>query len=76
MLKRGEKGAVAEDGEEPKAEPEAKKTYVPNAGQGLVRLEYRHRWDEAFHKFLKGLASRKPLVLCVDLSVAHEKIDL
>uniref|UniRef100_A0A8C6D642 DNA repair nuclease/redox regulator APEX1 n=1 Tax=Moschus moschiferus TaxID=68415 RepID=A0A8C6D642_MOSMO len=50
--------------------------YVPNAGRGLVRLEYRQRWDEAFRKFLKGLASRKPLVLCGDLNVAHEEIDL
>lgn len=50
--------------------------YVPNAGRGLVRLEYRQRWDEAFRKFLKDLASRKPLVLCGDLNVAHEEIDL
>ncbi|PNJ36146.1 APEX1 isoform 9, partial [Pongo abelii] len=50
--------------------------YVPNAGRGLVRLEYRQRWDEAFRRFLKGLASRKPLVLCGDLNVAHEEIDL
>lgn len=50
--------------------------YVPNAGRGLVRLDYRQRWDEAFCKFLKGLASRKPLVLCGDLNVAHEEIDL
>ncbi|KAM5338368.1 DNA repair nuclease/redox regulator APEX1 [Glossophaga mutica] len=50
--------------------------YVPNAGRGLVRLEYRQRWDEAFRKFLKGVASRKPLVLCGDLNVAHEEIDL
>lgn len=50
--------------------------YVPNAGRGLVRLEYRQRWDEAFRKFLKGLASHKPLVLCGDLNVAHEEIDL
>ncbi|KAI4579194.1 hypothetical protein MJG53_001066 [Ovis ammon polii x Ovis aries] len=50
--------------------------YVPNAGRGLVRLEYRQCWDEAFRKFLKGLASRKPLVLCGDLNVAHEEINL
>uniref|UniRef100_A0A8C6RUE2 exodeoxyribonuclease III n=1 Tax=Nannospalax galili TaxID=1026970 RepID=A0A8C6RUE2_NANGA len=49
---------------------------VPNAGRGLVRLEYRQRWDEVFRKFLKGLASRKLLVLCGDLNVAHEEIDL
>ncbi|XP_074091071.1 DNA repair nuclease/redox regulator APEX1 [Macrotis lagotis] len=51
--------------------------YVPNAGRGLVRLEYRQKWDEAFRKFLKGLnAKKKPLVLCGDLNVAHEEIDL
>uniref|UniRef100_A0A2K6UE64 DNA repair nuclease/redox regulator APEX1 n=1 Tax=Saimiri boliviensis boliviensis TaxID=39432 RepID=A0A2K6UE64_SAIBB len=42
--------------------------YVPNSGRGL----YRQCWDEAFRKFLKGL----PLVLCGDLNVAHEEIDL
>lgn len=50
--------------------------YVPSAGRGLVRLEYRQRWDEAFRTFLKDLASRKPLGLCGDLNVAHEEIDL
>ncbi|CAI9155661.1 unnamed protein product [Rangifer tarandus platyrhynchus] len=48
--------------------------YVPNAG--LVCLEYHQRRDEAFRKFLKGLASHKPLVLCGDLNVAHEELDL
>ena len=50
--------------------------YIANAGQGLMCLEYGQRWDEAFHKFLKGLASHKPLGLCGDLNVAHEEIDL
>ncbi|XDB66469.1 hypothetical protein ABFV05_020085 [Capra hircus] len=50
--------------------------YVPNAGGGLVRLKYRQHWDEAFCKFLKGLASHKPLVLCGDLNMAHEEIAL
>uniref|UniRef100_A0A8C5L2L9 DNA repair nuclease/redox regulator APEX1 n=1 Tax=Jaculus jaculus TaxID=51337 RepID=A0A8C5L2L9_JACJA len=50
--------------------------YVPNAGRGLVRLEHLQRWDEAFRKFLKGLVAHKPLVLCGDLDVAHEEIDL
>uniref|UniRef100_A0A8C5K412 DNA repair nuclease/redox regulator APEX1 n=1 Tax=Jaculus jaculus TaxID=51337 RepID=A0A8C5K412_JACJA len=49
---------------------------VPNAGRGLVRLEHRQRCEEAFRKFLKGVAAHKPLVLCGDLSVAHEEIDL
>uniref|UniRef100_A0A2K5RIV4 DNA repair nuclease/redox regulator APEX1 n=1 Tax=Cebus imitator TaxID=2715852 RepID=A0A2K5RIV4_CEBIM len=50
--------------------------YVPNADRDLVRLEYWQCWDEVFHKFLKGLASRNPLVLCGDLNVVHEEIDL
>nr|XP_056719004.1 DNA-(apurinic or apyrimidinic site) endonuclease [Euleptes europaea] len=50
--------------------------YVPNAGRGLVRLEYRQRWDKAFRSYLQGLAARKPLVLCGDLNVAHQEIDL
>ncbi|KAJ7313015.1 hypothetical protein JRQ81_004276 [Phrynocephalus forsythii] len=50
--------------------------YVPNAGRGLVRLEYRQRWDVAFRSYLQGLAARKPLILCGDLNVAHQEIDL
>ncbi|XP_032175363.1 DNA-(apurinic or apyrimidinic site) lyase-like [Mustela erminea] len=50
--------------------------YVPNAGQGLLRLGYWQHWDEGFRKFLKGLASQKPLVPYGDLNVAHEEIDL
>ncbi|KAF7235650.1 DNA-(apurinic or apyrimidinic site) lyase [Varanus komodoensis] len=50
--------------------------YVPNAGRGLVRLEYRQRWDTAFRSYLQGLAARKPLILCGDLNVAHGEIDL
>lgn len=50
--------------------------YVPNAGRGLVRLEYRQRWDKAFRAYLQGLAARKPLILCGDLNVAHQEIDL
>nr|XP_020668380.1 DNA-(apurinic or apyrimidinic site) lyase [Pogona vitticeps]XP_020668381.1 DNA-(apurinic or apyrimidinic site) lyase [Pogona vitticeps] len=50
--------------------------YVPNAGRGLVRLEYRQRWDAAFRSYLQGLAAQKPLILCGDLNVAHQEIDL
>ncbi|XP_058037053.1 DNA-(apurinic or apyrimidinic site) endonuclease isoform X2 [Ahaetulla prasina] len=50
--------------------------YVPNAGRGLVRLEYRQRWDVAFRSYLEGLAARKPVILCGDLNVAHQEIDL
>ncbi|XP_015273532.1 PREDICTED: DNA-(apurinic or apyrimidinic site) lyase [Gekko japonicus] len=50
--------------------------YVPNSGRGLVRLEYRQRWDKAFRAYLQGLGARKPLILCGDLNVAHQEIDL
>ncbi|GFQ96160.1 DNA-(apurinic or apyrimidinic site) lyase [Trichonephila clavata] len=51
-------------------------TYVPNAGRGLVRLEYRQEWDEDLRTYLKKLDEKKPVVLCGDLNVAHEEIDL
>ncbi|GCC44674.1 hypothetical protein chiPu_0028581, partial [Chiloscyllium punctatum] len=50
--------------------------YVPNSGRGLVRLEYRQSWDADFRAYLQGLASRKPVILCGDLNVAHQEIDL
>ncbi|MCB0669694.1 MAG: exodeoxyribonuclease III [Saprospiraceae bacterium] len=50
--------------------------YVPNSGRGLVRLEYRKRWDADFIGFLKNLEKKKPVILCGDLNVAHQAIDL
>ncbi|XP_010885552.2 DNA-(apurinic or apyrimidinic site) lyase [Esox lucius] len=50
--------------------------YVPNSGRGLVRLDYRKTWDVDFRAYLTDLDKRKPLVLCGDLNVAHEEIDL
>lgn len=50
--------------------------YVPNAGRGLVRLDYRKTWDVDFRAYLSGLDEKKPLVLCGDLNVAHQEIDL
>ncbi|XP_053558217.1 DNA-(apurinic or apyrimidinic site) endonuclease [Bombina bombina] len=50
--------------------------YVPNASRGLVRLDYRQRWDVDFRSYLKGLDSKKSLILCGDLNVAHAEIDL
>ncbi|THD22641.1 DNA-(apurinic or apyrimidinic site) lyase [Fasciola hepatica] len=51
--------------------------YVPNSGQGLVRLPYREKqWDPDFVNYLKRLDSHKPLIVCGDLNVAHEEIDL
>ena len=50
--------------------------YVPNSGRGLVRLAYRQLWDKAFRSYLKKLKEVKPVILCGDLNVAHEPIDL
>ncbi|OXB51443.1 hypothetical protein ASZ78_012557, partial [Callipepla squamata] len=50
--------------------------YVPNSGRGLVRLDYRQRWDSAFRAFLLRLDAHKPLILAGDLNVAHREIDL
>lgn len=51
--------------------------YVPNSGQGLKRLAYRQRWDEAFREHLVGLAQGdRPVILTGDLNVAHQPIDL
>ena len=50
--------------------------YVPNSGRGQVRLDYRQRWDKAFLSYLKKTEQRKPVVLCGDLNVAHQPIDL
>ncbi|XP_064471872.1 recombination repair protein 1-like [Ornithodoros turicata] len=51
-------------------------TYVPNAGKKLVRLEYRMEWDKDFCSYLEELQKKKPVVLCGDLNVAHQPIDL
>lgn len=50
--------------------------YVPNSGRGLVRLDYRQQWDQDFLHFLKNLEKSKPLIICGDLNVAHQPIDL
>lgn len=51
--------------------------YVPNAGRELTRLDYRvNAWGPAFRKFLKNLEKKKPVVVCGDLNVAHNEIDL
>lgn len=50
--------------------------YVPNSGNGLVRLSYRKTWDKDFLKYLKKLEKKKPVVVCGDLNVAHTEIDL
>ena len=50
--------------------------YTPNAQQGLARIEHRLKWDEAFRDFLKALDEKKPVIVCGDLNVAHQEIDL
>ena len=51
-------------------------TYVPNSGQKLVRLDYRGTWDEALRNHLVKLEEKKPVMLCGDLNVAHQPIDI
>lgn len=50
--------------------------YVPNSGSELVRLDYRKKWDIDFLNYLKNLEKAKPVILCGDLNVAHQAIDL
>lgn len=50
--------------------------YVPNSQDGLKRLEYRMQWEDAFRSYLCGLATRKGVIVCGDMNVAHEEIDL
>ena len=50
--------------------------YTPNSQDGLKRLDYRMTWEDAFRTFLKDLDSRKPVLVCGDLNVAHKEIDL
>ena len=50
--------------------------YVPNSQDGLRRLDYRMKWEDDFRAYVSGLASRKGVVICGDMNVAHEEIDL
>ena len=50
--------------------------YTPNSQDGLARLDYRMTWDDAFRKYLLELAQTKPVVVCGDMNVAHNEIDL
>ncbi|MBS4912941.1 MAG: exodeoxyribonuclease III [Veillonella sp.] len=50
--------------------------YTPNSQRELARLEYRMTWEDAFREFLLELDAKKPVILCGDLNVAHEEIDL
>ena len=51
-------------------------TYVPNAQEGLARIDYRMRWEDDLRAYLLALDADKPVILCGDLNVAHQEIDL
>ena len=50
--------------------------YTPKAQRGLARIDHRMKWDEAFREYLTGLDREKPIIVCGDLNVAHQEIDL
>ena len=50
--------------------------YTPNSQDGLRRLDYRMQWEADFMAYLKKLDEKKPVIVCGDLNVAHEEIDL
>ena len=50
--------------------------YTPNAQDGLKRIDYRMLWEDDFREYLRELDGEKPVVLCGDLNVAHQEIDL
>ena len=51
-------------------------TYVPNSQDGLRRLDYRMRWEDDFRAYVSKLAAKKGVIICGDMNVAHEEIDL
>ncbi|MQS51951.1 exodeoxyribonuclease III [Companilactobacillus mishanensis] len=51
-------------------------SYTPNSQQKLKRLDFRMSYDDAMRKHLKSLSEKKPVLLCGDLNVAHEEIDI
>lgn len=50
--------------------------YTPNSGTGLKRLDFRMGWEKAFQDYIDQLNEKKPVILCGDLNVAHEEIDI
>ena len=50
--------------------------YTPNSQDGLRRLEYRMTWETDFQAYLRRLDEKKPVIVCGDMNVAHEEIDL
>lgn len=50
--------------------------YTPNSQRGLSRLEYRLQWEDSFRRHIDALAKKKPVIICGDLNVAHQEIDI
>lgn len=50
--------------------------YVPNSQDGLKRLDYRMVWEDAFRAYVQALDQKKPVIICGDMNVAHQEIDL
>ena len=50
--------------------------YTPNSKSELLRLDYREKWDYEFYKYIKTLGVEKAVIVCGDMNVAHEEIDL
>lgn len=50
--------------------------YTPNSQDELRRLDYRMEWEDEFRRYLKELDARKPVIVCGDMNVAHQEIDL
>ncbi|MBR5348635.1 MAG: exodeoxyribonuclease III [Lachnospiraceae bacterium] len=50
--------------------------YVPNSQDGLKRLDYRMTWEDSFREYLGNLKEKKPVIVCGDMNVAHQEIDL
>ncbi len=50
--------------------------YVPNSQRELTRLDYRMKWEDDFRNYILSLESKKPVIFCGDLNVAHKEIDL
>lgn len=50
--------------------------YTPNSQRGLMRLDYRMKWEKDFQNYILTLDAKKPVIICGDLNVAHKEIDL
>lgn len=50
--------------------------YTPNSKEGLKRLDYRMQWETDFQQYLKKLDGKKPVIVCGDMNVAHQEIDI